>query len=56
VQCRGHRVVGRGAFAREQPAGSAHMPRPLRAGLKGRSIKSVNDGEFIISVSLGYQS
>ena len=44
------------AESRELSVGSAHMARPLRAGLEGRSIKSVKDGEFIISVSLGYQS
>ena len=58
VQSTEHRAQSRrrGAVAREQPAGSAHMPKPLRAGLKGRSIKSVKDGEFTISVSLGNQS
>ena len=33
-----------------------HIPKLLRVRLKGRSIKSVKDGEFIISVSLGNQS
>ena len=49
-------VVGSGRLLCSQPVVSAHVPRPLRARLKGRSIKSVKDGEITIRVSFGNQS
>ena len=33
-----------------------YIPKFVRVRFKGRSIKSVKDGEFTISVSLGNQS